>query len=295
MRSGWRRWPRRCPRSRSRRESRRGRSADYAAAVAIWRPLAETGRRRRRSSTSARPIASAAGCRSTWRGADLVRARRRQGPSRRPDDARAAAVPERQPRRRAALAQGRRRARASRARMLVYGTALFNGDGVAAGPGARLCLCQPRRGAGPAPAKDTLASSTRSCRSRSAQEGRWRSRWPRPEETAPAEAAAQAGRQAAAQAGGQASRRPLPAPPKRRPRRQARADRRRDGSTGPGWRIQLGAFSKRSSAEALFGKLSGNGALAGRQAASTSPSARSPGCRSGRSQRGPPRRRPAPR
>jgi hypothetical protein len=32
------------------------------------------------------------------------------------------------------------------------------------------------------------------------------------------------------------------------------------------WRIQLGAFSQRSSAEALFRKLSGNGALAGRQA-----------------------------
>jgi cell division septation protein DedD len=33
------------------------------------------------------------------------------------------------------------------------------------------------------------------------------------------------------------------------------------------WRIQLGAFSQRSSAEALFRKLSGNGALAGRSAA----------------------------
>jgi cell division septation protein DedD len=32
------------------------------------------------------------------------------------------------------------------------------------------------------------------------------------------------------------------------------------------WRIQLGAFSKRASAEALFRKLSANGALAGRQA-----------------------------
>jgi cell division septation protein DedD len=32
------------------------------------------------------------------------------------------------------------------------------------------------------------------------------------------------------------------------------------------WRIQLGAFSQRSSAEALFRKLSSNGALAGRQA-----------------------------
>jgi cell division septation protein DedD len=32
------------------------------------------------------------------------------------------------------------------------------------------------------------------------------------------------------------------------------------------WRIQLGAFSKRSSAEALFRKLSGSAALAGRQA-----------------------------
>ena len=32
------------------------------------------------------------------------------------------------------------------------------------------------------------------------------------------------------------------------------------------WKIQLGAFAQRSSAEALFHKLSGNGALAGRQA-----------------------------
>jgi cell division septation protein DedD len=35
-------------------------------------------------------------------------------------------------------------------------------------------------------------------------------------------------------------------------------------TSGP-WRIQLGAFSKRDSAEALFAKLSGNSALAGRQ------------------------------
>jgi cell division septation protein DedD len=32
------------------------------------------------------------------------------------------------------------------------------------------------------------------------------------------------------------------------------------------WRVQLGAFSQRGSAEALYRKLSGNGALAGRQA-----------------------------
>ena len=32
------------------------------------------------------------------------------------------------------------------------------------------------------------------------------------------------------------------------------------------WRVQLGAFSQRGSAEVLYRKLSGNGALAGRQA-----------------------------
>jgi cell division septation protein DedD len=32
------------------------------------------------------------------------------------------------------------------------------------------------------------------------------------------------------------------------------------------WRIQLGAFSRRGAAEALFGKLAGSGPLAGRQA-----------------------------
>jgi cell division septation protein DedD len=32
------------------------------------------------------------------------------------------------------------------------------------------------------------------------------------------------------------------------------------------WRIQLGAFSQRGSAEALFKKLAGSGAVAGRQA-----------------------------
>ncbi len=34
-------------------------------------------------------------------------------------------------------------------------------------------------------------------------------------------------------------------------------------SAGGPWRIQLGAFSKRASAEALFAKLSGNGQIAG--------------------------------
>ena len=42
--------------------------------------------------------------------------------------------------------------------LLMVGTALYNGDGIAAGPGQGLCLCQPRRrpgaGAGQGDAAD---------------------------------------------------------------------------------------------------------------------------------------------
>ena len=49
---------------------------------------------------------------------------------------------------------------------------------------------------------------------------------------------------------------------------EARARRRcrRAPAQAGAWRVQLGAFSQKSSAEALFRKLSGSGALAGRQA-----------------------------
>ncbi len=101
-----------------------------------------------RSSTSARPIASAAACRSTSAGEELVRTRGGERPSRCPDHAWASAVPERRPGRGAEMAASRAADQGEPRALLVYGTALVQWRRRHAGPAARLCLCQPRRRAG---------------------------------------------------------------------------------------------------------------------------------------------------
>ena len=148
--------------------------------------------------------------------------------------------------------------------MLVYGTALFNGDGVK--PNAALGYTYVSRAAalGLAPAKDTLAQMEKNLS---------------PEELSKAAAllahAAPAKNPAPARSG---TAKPAPAktakpksPPERAP--PAKVASAPAHVTPPAsakvpasgrWRIQLGAFSQRSSAEALFRKLSGKGALAGR-------------------------------
>ena len=135
--------------------------------------------------------------------------------------------------------------------MLVYGTALFNGDGVQQNPVLGYAYVSRAAAQGLGPAKETLAQLDRILPLEDRRRGvaiaidkaktapAPSSKPARPARTAATTTAKTPPKTAA----------PTPAVP----------------ATG-GWRIQLGAFSQRSSAEALFRKLSGNSALAGRRA-----------------------------
>ena len=87
---------------------------------------------------------------------DLVRTRGAARPCRCRDDAWAAAVPERRPGRWVQLAEGAAEQGEPRA-LLVYGTALFNGDGVTQDPVLGYAYVSRAAAQGLAPAKDTLA------------------------------------------------------------------------------------------------------------------------------------------
>lgn len=127
--------------------------------------------------------------------------------------------------------------------MLVYGTALFNGDGVTRDPVLAYAYISRSAAQGLDPAKSTLADldtmlpvETRKkgvALALSKAKGKGKAK-PSPVTIRPVVTAAK----------------PAPASPKAAP------------ATGK-WRIQLGAFSKRQSAEALYSRLSGS--LAGRQ------------------------------
>ena len=132
--------------------------------------------------------------------------------------------------------------------LLVYGTALFNGDGVTQDPVLGYALVSRAAAQGLEPAKSTLsqmdeimplaqrkrgvAIALEKAKSRPIAE-------PKPsvklDPVKPAKVAA----------------RKTPPPPV-------------SGGSGP-WRIQLGAFSQKSSAEALFRRLSGSAPVAGRR------------------------------
>jgi uncharacterized protein len=134
--------------------------------------------------------------------------------------------------------------------MLVYGTALFNGDGVKRDPVLAYAFVSRSAASGLQPARTTLAEI---------------------ESILPAEVR----RKGVAMAAEQARTRPGPAA-----RAAATASAPATTSAPPAvartaatpapasgrWRIQLGAFSKRSSAEALYARLSGAEPVSGRQA-----------------------------
>jgi TPR repeat protein len=139
--------------------------------------------------------------------------------------------------------------------LLVYGTALFNGDGVKKDPILGYAYVSRAAAQGLAPAQATLeqldqilpvemrkkalAIAMAKAKAAPAPSSKPVRQAPKPVEAAiPKKPAAIAAAPSA----------PAAAPP-----------------TGGGWRIQLGAFSQRSSAEALFRKLSGS--LSGKQPA----------------------------
>lgn len=137
--------------------------------------------------------------------------------------------------------------------MLVYGTALFNGDGVQQNPVLGYAYVSRAAAQGLAPAKETLAQL---------------------DQILPLEDR----RRGVAIAIDKAKTAPAPSSRPTKPPRSARTATTtakappKAASPAPAvaasgaWRIQIGAFSQRASAEALFRKLSGNSALAGRRA-----------------------------
>jgi uncharacterized protein len=143
--------------------------------------------------------------------------------------------------------------------LLVYGTALYNGDGVAQDRVLGYAYVSRAADQGLAPAKETLAqldSLIPEAERRKAlllPEAKARpAQTPARKEGTPAKPfhVAQAKPQA-----------PNPAPPAKK---LALAAKPPAAAAHGDWRIQLGAFSQRSSAEALYRRLSSKAALAGR-------------------------------
>lgn len=159
--------------------------------------------------------------------------------------------------------------------MLVYGTAVFNGDGVPQNPALGYAFVSRSAASGLAAARDTLAQMDQAV---SAEDRRKAAVLIADAATAakapgvPAKAATTAAKTKPPVRGKAAAARPSPAPipapvPAAIPRPAPAQARSAAPAASGNWRIQLGAFSKRGSAEALFGKLSGTGALAGRSPA----------------------------
>ena len=132
--------------------------------------------------------------------------------------------------------------------LLVVGTALFNGDGLPQDPVRGYALVSRAAAQGLAPAQSTLAEMdkimTLEERKRGVALALDMAKAPAAKPKAVAKAASPP-----------AVAKPPPAAPTPAVKAAARG----------AWRVQLGAFSARTSAEALYRKLSGNAVLAGRQ------------------------------
>jgi cell division septation protein DedD len=136
--------------------------------------------------------------------------------------------------------------------LLIYGTALFNGDNVPRDPVLGYAYVSRAAAQGLKPAKDTLAELDAILPVDQRKQGVAlaiaKAKVAPPPASKPAKSASAPPPKTAK--GAEANPAPKPAvPPK-----------------SGNWRIQLGAFSQRSSAEALFKKLQGTAALSGRSA-----------------------------
>ncbi|MBW0145266.1 SPOR domain-containing protein [Sphingomicrobium clamense] len=163
--------------------------------------------------------------------------------------------------------------------LLVYGTALYNGDDIARDPVRAYAFVSRAAAQGLAPAKTTLAemdkilpvevrqqgvqlAQTLVAQSRARQQERTAERTPVPApRPAPAPTPTPAPkREAPAKAETKPAPKPTP-PPAAKPTpvpTPAPA-----ATSASGWRVQLGAFSKASSADALYDQVKGLGALSG--------------------------------
>jgi TPR repeat protein len=129
--------------------------------------------------------------------------------------------------------------------MLVYGTALFNGDSVPQDPVLGYAYVSRAAAQGLEPAKNTVAQMDEIMPLAQRKKGVALAMQKAKTQSSPKP------KQPAATASSQ---------PKPKPAQPAAAT-----AASGAWRIQLGAFSQRSSAEALYRKLAGSPALAGRR------------------------------
>ena len=239
--------------------------ADYAAAVAIWRPLAESGDpdaafNLGQAYRLGRGVPLNLGSAQSWflRAAQTghVDAQTTLGLLLFQNGDQAEGLKWLK----AAAVQGEPRA------LLVYGTALYNGDGVTQDRVLGYAYVSRAAAAGLAPAKDTLSQldelmpvadrAKAIAMSRAIPNGSPVSARPsKPMTVAEADPPKPATAKSAA---------PKPAP-KPKPTEPKKPKPVATSPVGGDWRIQLGAFSQRGSAEAMYQRVSGKAALAGRR------------------------------
>ena len=163
--------------------------------------------------------------------------------------------------------------------LLVYGTALVNGDSVTQDPVLGYALVSRAAAQGLQPAKDTLEQLDQILPIADRKRGTAIAHDLAKAAPGPKSAPARTISTATAKAPGKAPAKEVaaaPPPPKAQPQpkkvasappaaKPAPSPATAVGATG-NWRIQLGAFSQKGGAEALYQKLSGKAALSGRRA-----------------------------
>ncbi|MFL6752841.1 MAG: SPOR domain-containing protein [Sphingomicrobium sp.] len=137
--------------------------------------------------------------------------------------------------------------------MLVYGTAMFNGDGMPRDPLLGYLYVSRAAESGLEQAKATLQRLDEILPEKD-REKALQAALPEADET-PVPAVEKPARKV-----------PQPAPAAAAEKPARKAPHPAPAPAAGAWRIQLGAFSRRALAEALFGRLSGNAALSGRSA-----------------------------
>jgi cell division septation protein DedD len=145
--------------------------------------------------------------------------------------------------------------------LLVYGTALYNGDGVPQDKLLGYAFISRAAAQGLAPAKDTLGQLDQLMPASERQKAVALARSiPKGSPVPAAKPQKSAAKPKAEKPVRAAEAKPAATRPK--PPQAAAAP---PTPASGGWRIQLGAFSQRGSAEALYRRISGKGAVAGRQ------------------------------
>lgn len=145
--------------------------------------------------------------------------------------------------------------------LLIYGTALFNGDGVVRDPVLAYAYVSRAAAQGLAPAQTTLAEMDKLLPLDQRQKGvAMAQNLAKPAKAEPPKSEPPAAAKPRAGGAVKVAEKPPAKAATKPPAKEADPGPAR--ASGP-WRIQLGAFSKRASAEALFGRLSGQ--LGGRR------------------------------